>query len=287
MLGTASAFTVGFRNNATYGRLWEARQIWGAIVNSSRSWAVHARDLVVGAAALSPEAEQALHRRLLYRHIAWLTALRYQLREPRAWEHFDRHDNAGFRAGRFTVPEHDGALPNELARLLGPDESAHVLAQGNRAAAILALQSADVAALAREGALDSIRQTALLRVLAEHHEQQGKCERLKNFPYPRQFATANYWFIRLFVVLVPFAMLQEFRKLDGGLIWLAIPFSLVVTWIFRALEKVGESSENPFAGGANDVPITAMSRAIEIELRAMLGETDLPAPITPTRDILL
>ena len=38
MIGTAVAFMVGFKNNATYGRLWEARQIWGAIINASRSF---------------------------------------------------------------------------------------------------------------------------------------------------------------------------------------------------------------------------------------------------------
>lgn len=287
MLGTASAFTIGFRNNATYGRLWEARQIWGAIVNASRSWAIHVRDLAVPAAPGVPEAAAALQQTLLHRHIAWLTALRYQLREPRVWEDAGRPDNVAFRARYLTVPEHDGALPAELERLLGTAEAAHVMAQGNRAAAILSLQSADIATLARDGRLDSVGHVALLRLLTDQYEQQGKCERLKNFPYPRQFATANYWFIRVFAVLVPFGMLQEFRSLEHGWVWLTIPFSVLVTWIFRALEKVGESSENPFAGGANDVPITSMSRAIEIELRAMLGESPLPAPITPVNEILL
>jgi putative membrane protein len=296
MLGTASAFTVGFRNNATYARTWEARQIWGAIVNTSRTWGVMVRDLVRvesgvpfagagGGDETDDEADDA--RVLVHRHIAWLTALRYQLREARPWENMDRPDNVAYRRRYFTVAEHDGRLPAELGRLLGPAESAQVLAQANRAAAILALQSSHLRALAARGALDAYRHVALVRQLEALYEHQGRCERIKNFPYPRQFATLNYWFIRLFVWFVPFGMLQEFQKLDGVHPWLAIPFSVIVTWLFLALEKVGESTENPFEGNANDVPITALSRTIEIDLRQMLGEPDAPAPLAPTNAILM
>jgi ion channel-forming bestrophin family protein len=70
-------------------------------------------------------------------------------------------------------------------------------------------------------------------------------------------------------------------------VWLAIPFSVIVGWIFVVLEAVGQASENPFEGSANDVPITALSRTIEIDLREMLGERDLPPPLTPVNNILM
>lgn len=289
MLGTASAFTVGFRNNATYARTWEARQIWGSIVNASRAWGIMARDLVLPDASVpadsAPSAEVA--RVLVHRHLAWLTALRYQLREPRTWENMDRADNRAFRQRYYTVAEHDGALPEALARLLGAAEAGHVLAQANRATAVLALQSAAVREMARAGAVDAYRHVAFVERLAELYEHQGRCERIKNFPYPRQFATLNYWFIRLFVWLVPFGMLHEFKRLDPGMLWLTIPFSIVVTWIFLALEKVGESTENPFEGSANDVPITALARTIEIDLRQLLGEREVPPPLAPVNAILM
>ena len=85
LLGTAAAFLVGFKNNATYARSWEARQIWGGIVNSSRSWGIMVRDFIHDTSASEADVKQA-HQRLIYRHVAWLTALRYQLREPRNWE---------------------------------------------------------------------------------------------------------------------------------------------------------------------------------------------------------
>ena len=93
-------------------------------------------------------------------------------------------------------------------------------------------------------------------------------------------------FIRLFAALIPFGVLNEFQKLGEHMVWLTIPFSVAVAWVFMAMEKVGESTENPFEGGANDVPITAMSRTIEIDLREMLDEKDIPPALQPVNNIL-
>jgi putative membrane protein len=126
----------------------------------------------------------------------------------------------------------------------------------------------------------------LQRVIADLLSQQGASERIKNFPYPRQYATMNLWFVKAFVVLVPFGMLQEFGRMGGPLVWLAIPFSTLASWIFSTMERVGEGSENPFEGTSNDVPITSMSRSIEIDLRQMLGDESVPAAILAHNNIL-
>lgn len=124
-------------------------------------------------------------------------------------------------------------------------------------------------------------------MLKDFYTQQGKCEGIKNFPYPRQFATLNLYFVWLFLLLLPFGMVGEFEKLGNHLVWLTIPFSTVVSWVFHTMEKIGESTENPFQGGANDVPITNLSRTIEIDLREMLDETAIPPPIEPIKNILM
>ena len=81
LIGTAVAFIIGFKNNATYGRLWEARQIWGGIVNTSRSWGIMVKDYITtGNGTISPEELRKIQTRLIYRHVGWLTALRFQLR---------------------------------------------------------------------------------------------------------------------------------------------------------------------------------------------------------------
>jgi putative membrane protein len=88
LLGTAVAFVIGFKNNACYDRMWDARKIWGAIVNGSRSWGILVKDYVTekhAVASINAEELTNIHQQLIYRHFAWLTALRYQLREPRTW----------------------------------------------------------------------------------------------------------------------------------------------------------------------------------------------------------
>ncbi len=75
--------------------------------------------------------------------------------------------------------------------------------------------------------------------------------------------------------------------MGGHLVWLSVPFSALSAWIFTTLEKIGESTESPFEGSANDVPITAISRTIEIDLLEMFDQQDVPAPLKPENNILL
>lgn len=283
MLGTAAAFIAGFRNNATYNRLWEARQIYGGIVNSSRTWGIMVRDFISTGNIANDE---IVHRELIYRHIAWLTALRFQLREKRVWENMDTAANIAYRR-LYTIDEWEAKLEDELTPLLSAAEKTFILQRKNKAAQIISLQSKQLAALAQDNKMSDYRFVQLENILKDFYDHQGKCERIKNFPYPRQFATINQFFIKLFVYMIPLGMLNEFNKMGGNMIWLTIPFSLLVSWVFTSLEKVGESTENPFEGGANDVPVTALSRTIEIDLREMLGEINLPAPVVPVNNILM
>lgn len=278
LIGTAAAFIVGFKNTQTYNRLWEARQIWGAIVNSSRSWGIMVKDFV--------GAGKTVHEQLIYRHCAWLTALRFQLREPRSWENSDKSYNREYRR-LFIVPEQSTSLADELKNYLDEGEYQYVLTKKNRATQLIALQSKQLAELRAAGLIEPFEHVEMEKRLADLYDQQGKCERIKNFPYPRQFASINLFFIRLFVIMLPFGMLNEFQKLGEHLVWLTVPFSLIVSWVFTSMEKVGEATENPFEGGANDVPISALSRTIEIDLRDMLDEKDLPAPLVAVNNILM
>ena len=126
-------------------------------------------------------------------------------------------------------------------------------------------------------------------------EHQGKSERIKNFPYPRQYASVNAFFVKLFSFLLPFGLLGEFDQLNNGvtgfmhgnMIWLVIPFSILISWVYTSLEQVGESTSNPFEGSANDVPISQMSLMTEIDMREMLGETELPSVSPPKNNIVL
>jgi putative membrane protein len=282
LVGTAAAFLIGFKNTQTYNRTWEARQIWGAIVNSSRTWGILVKDTVNGG-------EDEI-RKLFYRHFAWLTALRYQLREFRTWETTQLASNIEF-SNFYTVPEKETKLEDELSKYLSEEELKFILTKKNKAAQLIAMQSSHLRKLRDSGKLSELDFIELQRTLSAFYENQGKSERIKNFPYPRQFATVNQMFVRLFIAILPFGIIQEFSKLSTSVgeyfVWATVPCTVIVAFVFHLMERIGEATENPFEGGANDVPISAISRGIEIDLRDMLNEKDLPSPLAPKNDILL
>ena len=289
LVGTAAAFIVGFRNTQTYNRLWEARQIYGAIVNTSRSFGILVRDCIQGGA--DKEMLRHIHEQMIYRHIAWLTAMRFQLRESKIWENIKSKPSNTEYSTHYKVEEWDHKLDESLQPFLSAEDLAYVLGKKNRATHLISLQSRQLRELKEQGLIDPLNYVALENLLVNLYEQQGKCERIKNFPYPRQFATINQMFIRLFVSFIPFGTLSEFSKLSekngSWIVWLAIPFSVIISWVFMAMERIGESTENPFEGGPNDVPITSMSRTIEIDLREMLDEQELPPALGPVNNIIM
>ncbi len=286
LIGTAVAFVTGFKNNASYGRLWEARKIWGEILNTSRFWGTQAVDYLDPERAAAEDVDPGdVQRQLVYRHLAFVTALRYQLRQPRDWETMRRRHNVEYLRN-YVVSEWAGSLEDELAKLLDPAELERVMAAKNRATRILNLQSRHVAGLARRRLVNEFESLLMSQTIRKLFDLQGGCERIKNYPYPRQFATLNLLFIWLFIILVPFGLVAKFAELGGHLVWLCIPGAVSVSWVFHTMEKIGEVSENPFEGGASDVPITAISRTIEIDLREILEEKEIPAPLEPTNNIL-
>jgi ion channel-forming bestrophin family protein len=289
LVGTAVAFLVGFKNNASYDRLWEGRKIWGAIVNASRTWGIMTRDFITLRLDESRTTEDELkliHRRLINRHIAWLAALRFQLREKRNWEGIYHGSNKEFRKF-FNVVEQEQDLDDELKKYLEPDELKYLENKKNRASQILSLQSKELKKLREMDLIEDFRHMEMVNVISKLYEYQGMSERIKNFPYPRQFATINSYFVWLFILLVPFGMVQEFEKMGPAFVWLTIPFGTLISWIFHTMERIGEATENPFEGGANDVPITSISRSIEIDLLQMLEEEQLPQNIDVQNNILM
>lgn len=286
MLGTATAFIVGFKNLQTYNRTWEARQIWGDIVSSSRAWGTMSRDFF---------SNPGKSKELIYRHFAWLTAMRYQMRETRAWEAAGKAHNVEYQRRYYSVPERETALESELAKYLPPGELKPVLAAANKPAQIMALQSSTIKGLFARQEIVVLQFVDMQRSIKEFLAQQGRSERIKDFPYPRQFAVISSFFVKLFCLLLPFGLLREFDHLnenvkgvmEGNMIWLVVPFSVLLSWMYTSLDRVGESTESPFEGNANDVPISQMCRAVEVDLREMLGETDLPPLLQPRNNIIL
>ena len=283
VIGVAVAFYVGFKNNQSYDRFWEARKIWGGVVNVSRSFANAALTYTPGGDARTITDAQ---RRLVYRHLAWMHALRFQLRRKTVFG----FEPAG-AARRFMQTTDIDSMRTELARFLPEDELGVVCTQVNSATQILRLQGDHLRRVAAAGDVSDYRLVDLMSHLTECYTLQGKCERIKNTPLPRQYAYFSGLFTWVFLALLPLGIFGEFaRRVDGPVAltaWLAVPVYVVVAWVFYTMETVGDASEDPFENFINDVPMTALCRTIEIDLRQMLCESDVPPPLKPVDDILM
>lgn len=247
LLGSAIAVVVGLRNNTSYARWWEARTLWGSAVNNSRSLARGALAMLHGRAG------DAYAVGLTHLQVAWAHALRLSLRKQDPW--------------------------NELEQLLPGDTLARVRGATNVPAALQAEQGRLLAEASQAGALDSMRLAALDRTLSDLANAQGGLERIKNTPLPRQFDQVTRVFVAAYCMLLPVGLVSDLGAVT--------PIgSTVIGFAFYVLDQIGRDLENPFDGTPHDVPMSAITRTIETDLRQMLRERETPRPLAPVDGVL-
>jgi ion channel-forming bestrophin family protein len=254
--GTVIGIIVGFRNGSAYGRWWEARTLWGSIVNRSRTLA---RQIVTtispGAAATPDEQAQvaALQRTLVLYQVAFVHALRQQLRKLDP-----------VPAVASLVPDQD---PAEMAR------------EKNLSLALQQRMSEMFVSARRRGWLDEWQWQAIDQSMASLMDAQGGAERIKNTPMPKQFDFFPRLFVDIYCLMLPIGIVPSLG-------WYTPMGSTLVGFVFLALEKIGRDLEEPFENRIHDISMTAITTTIEINLRQMLGETELPPPAEPVDGIL-
>jgi len=295
VIGTAVAFYVGFKNNQAYDRMWEARKIWGGIVNDSRSWGMmidaYITDLFTSN-QIDQEELQQIKKRLIYRHIGWLYAHRSQLLVATPWEHISQKGHMGRTAEYYQKNFGIGLIDDdvtkrELKLFLPEQEYDRLVGYVNTATQIINEQSRDLRDLREKEIIEDFRHMELTNLLSNFYTLQGKNERIKKFPFPRQYANMSRYFVGIFIMLLPFSMLPELMNLGDWGLWIAIPTAVLIGWIYVMMEIVADYTENPFQGMANDIPMLSLCRTIEIDLREMLGERDLPPAIAAKNNVLM
>lgn len=246
LFGTALALFLGFRDNSAYQRWWEGRVLWGAMINASRSLARAARNYLQ-----APEAHD-LRRTLILRQIAYVQALRCQLRRQ----------------------PYDG----EVLRFLSRGEAEPALARTNTANGLLDGTGRRIDDALRAGWIDTIQQASFERVLVDIANAQGGMERLKNTPLPNQYRFFPTFFTHLFCVLLPIGLVETLGY--------ATPLgSTIAGLMFLAVLQIGDDLVDPFADTVHDVPLTAMCRTIEIDLLQAIGDP-APEPLKPVKGVL-
>jgi len=245
ILGPALAFFIGFNNNQAYDRWWEARKIWGALVNDSRSWA---RQIIYNTSANNPEEKNELiqlRRRCIYRHIAFLYALKDNLR---------------------------GEDHKEYKKFLNPKESENVELESNTHNAILNHQSKDLEYINKKGWIDGFRFIEMNRMIVNFCDEMGMSERIKNTVFPPTYIFYTRLFIWFLIISVTFVS----TDLIGP--W-AIPVGIFVGYVFLVTHKIGLAILNPFEPTPSGISLDQITRTIEINLLETLGEKEIPEPI--------
>ena len=246
ILGGALAIFLGFRNNSAYDRWWEARKIWGGIVNYSRTFAMQVMSFPSekhSDGQVPEEERKAWQRDMIMRHLAWLHATNMHLRKKFDWDKLD-----------------DYITREELDRIKD---------LANKPTQLINTQGQRINTAFERGYIDSFRHMEMTRVQEEFYNLQGKAERIKNTVFPYYYNYFTRVFLWIFVICLPFGLVQAME-------WGTIPMTGVVGFVFFILEKSGSITENPFEGRAADTPITTIVRAIETDLVQILGEGKLP-----------
>ncbi|MEE7559987.1 hypothetical protein HH299_09950 [Xanthomonas sp. Kuri4-2] len=236
-LGSALTIFLAFRANAAYGRWWEARQLWGSLVNTSRAIA---RQALTALDVDPADARQtALRESLVVHQVAFVHALRCHLRRQNPFPEL----TGLLGEARADALRGYANVPNALTLRLGQ------LLQQARAL----------------GMLDSLRWSALDGNLTTLANLQGACERIKNTPLPRQFSSLPRALVNLYCWLVPLGLIAGMG--------LAMPIaSVLISFTLLAIDRASSAIEDPFENTVHDTPMTALSRGIELTLREMLGQ---------------
>ena len=253
LFGSAIGIIVAFRNQSAYARWWEARTLWGALVNNSRSLARQVTTVMRPRNDGEAGEVKIAQRRLVYHQIAYVHALRQHLRGLEPWE--------------------------EISPLLSEQELSQLRDQKNIPLAIQEQMSSLLRECEAREWIDRAQWLAIDTSLDDLIDAQGGAERIKNTPMPKQYDYFPQLFVQMYCVMLPLALVATMG-------WFTPLGSTFVGFMFLALDKIGRDLENPFENTIYDVPLTSITTTIEINLRQILGETALPGRTEAVRGVL-
>jgi putative membrane protein len=260
LLATVVGIFIVFRFNEAYQRWWEARILWGGLVNESRNFAREVMTFVTPErlAALDSDAEaKKTQKTLVYRHLAYCNALRLSLRRQDSWE--------------------------ELAPFLSVDDMRDLERYANKPTRLTFLQGRQLERLFGPAVSESVLLSQLDGTMNRLLNIQGGCERIKNTAFPDEVRFISKAMVWLSAIAIPVAFLSANDVIHG----LEVVAVIVISLSFMVVEQLGAALKNPFENLDNDTPMTALCRTIEIDLRQQLGETDVPPPIEPVDGVLM
>ncbi len=248
ILGGALAIFLGFKNSSAYDRWWEARKIWGAIVNDSRSLGMEFLTYGIAKNEADQRDLEEWSKRSIHRHIGWVYSLRSKLRGE--------------------------IIDKDITNWVPENEVEELRSVTNIPTQLLVLQGKDIAYAFKRGWIEEFRFNALMSTIKKLYDDQGKCERIKNTIFPFYYNYFTNFFLWLFTLSLPFALAGIMSN------WILIPVSVAISFAFAILNKSGVITETPFEGRAADTPMSTICRGIEIDLLEMIKEESVPESLS-------
>ncbi len=261
--GAILSVFLAFRNNNSYSRWWEARQLWGDLVNASRMTGLEIMTLI---ASQNPEYSsdqekstiRSFQTSLIHRHLAYVNLLRMQLRQKIKFGEVDHYLDVADRE----------RLRNAI----------------NPATQLLMVQGQRMKDAQEQGLITDYQLRGMLDTLARFYNIQGACERIKNTPFPREYDGFIRHLIWIMIAIIPVYFLGIFS--DDLSKTLIIPITVAVTLIIGFANKAGEIMEDPFENRIHDVPLSALCNTIERDLLQQLGDSTVPEAL-PVEDHII
>jgi putative membrane protein len=249
LIGLPIAIFLGFRNNAAYDRFCEGRKLWGELVLRSRNFARQCQSLIdYPEPALASNGLNDIRVRMIFRASAFAYALRDLLRN-----------------------QHDA---NELNYLLRDAERLQLSTTSNKPQYLMLKMGADLRQALQEKRIDPCLASSIDATLSAMTAAAASCERIRNTPIPFSYTLLLHRTAYIYCFLLPFGLVDS--------IGFMTPFVVaIVAYTFFGLDALGDEIEEPFGLEANDLPLDAICRAIEIDLRESLGDDQIPAPLMP------
>jgi putative membrane protein len=252
LTGVAIGIFLGFRGKTAYDRFWEGRTLWGGLINNCRTLA--RQILTVLKCPDDPDGQfRKLQTKCIYLLIAFAHALRNHLRDSQPWD--------------------------DLAPLVDSKDLEALRSQRNVPMAITQLLSEELATARERGWLHELHVPITDRIVCELTNIQGGCERIKNTPVPYAYGVLSHRVVAIFCLFLPLGIVDTVKSFT--------PFvTLLVSYAFFGLDSLGAEIEEPFGTDPHDLPLDAMCRTIEVNLRQLLGETNLPEMMVPVDYVL-
>lgn len=261
ILGTALSIILGFKTSSAYERWWEARKIWGGIVNESRTLARQVLTIVDPKNV--PPHLWADSVQIVKRQLAWNNSLKLQLRGATlasAWE-------------------------KDVRPFLSEADFELIMKKTNKVTWLAMLQGDQIKELNAREDLDTFSYIQMDDTLTRITDLQGRSERIKSTPLPRPYEYYTLAFLNLFIFIFPFGIVGTLTDLDET--YLIYPITILVGWMFYQIYVLGKVLANPFDNMKTDVALDAICRTIEIDLLEIVLSEEVPAPLQPVKGVLM